>query len=99
MSAMTETEEKLLNVVTAHWTAGREIARKYHEAFDDRISYGTLYVTLRRLVEAGLVERQDGVDEDGLAAWFKLTGGSPQPDNAMHDPLFISGSQLSLIAI
>ncbi len=68
-----EKEFQLLALTTAERT-GRDIAKLYKRAAGRSISYGTLYPTLRRLVDAGWVRSRDDVNEAGRIKWFLITG-------------------------
>ncbi len=47
-------------VLIASEKHGRDIAKLYHERYGEAISYGTLYVTLRRLRDNGWVDVRAG---------------------------------------
>ena len=67
------TEYELL-VLTIKERTGREIADAYRKSVGRRISYGTLYTTLRRMKEAGWIAVRDDEDQDGRLKWFRILG-------------------------
>lgn len=54
------------------WVRGRALANLY-SGKHRRISYGTLYVRMRRLVEDGCVEQKEAEDEHGRLRLFRVT--------------------------
>lgn len=60
-------------VLGAREKIGRQIALDFAEDIGESIGYGTLYTTLRRLRDSGLVEARDDVDADGRVRYFKIT--------------------------
>lgn len=73
MKTLNPLEFQILAVLGTSPMAGRAIAVEYEKEFG-RISYGTLYTTLRRLGEAGLVDAAESSDADGRIRNFTLTG-------------------------
>lgn len=55
------------------WITGRDIALKYLEENGKQPSYGSLYTTLRDLMEADLIESRVDNDEDGPVRSFRVT--------------------------
>jgi DNA-binding PadR family transcriptional regulator len=80
------TEEMILDCVSARWKSGRIISQDYERRHGKPLSYGTLYLTLNRALVHGLVERKDDADEDGPAAFFKLSGGTRTQQDAVGLP-------------
>ena len=70
---MPSTTEYALLRLTVKERNGIEIADAYEAAMGKAISLGTLYTTLRRLKDAGLIAVRDDEDEDGRVKWFQLT--------------------------
>lgn len=68
---LSPTEFRLLGLVITERT-GREIAKQYKAETGRAISYGTLYTTLRRMREEGLVHMREGSDGDGRLRYFKI---------------------------
>src|SRR3989442_1520629 len=73
MKLPSDTEFQLMAILAARELAGREVAKRYKEETGSSISYGTLYTTLRRLADIGLVRVRDDEDEDGRLRYFSLT--------------------------
>src|SRR6266581_4015680 len=67
-------ELELMALVEFEELSGREVAKRYEQETEKRISYGTLYTTFRRLKESGWVEACDSSDVDGRVRYFRLTG-------------------------
>jgi len=65
-------ETELLALVVAE-RSGRDVAKRYREWTGQNLSYGTLYVVLRRLVEQGWVKVRDDEDADGRVRFFRVT--------------------------
>lgn len=63
-----------LLALCAHEKSGRELAKAYEKEAGRKISYGTLYTTMRRLKEAGFVTVRDDEDADGRIRFFQATG-------------------------
>lgn len=73
MKQLSLAEFQVLAAMGAREMAGRDIRIAFEKEFG-RISYGTLYTTLRRLRESGFLEDRDDADADGRIRYFKLTG-------------------------
>lgn len=67
----TSTQVRLLSLACTE-RSGREIAALYEERFGQAISYGTLYTTLRRLKEDGMVTMRK-TKGDGRARHYRIT--------------------------
>lgn len=65
--------EMVLLSLMARPHSGRHLARRLREATGRSISYGSLYTTLRRMRDDGLVEITVG--EDRRERLFQITGG------------------------
>lgn len=70
------------------WRAGRDVKIAIETAKGGSLSYGTLYVTLRRLEEEGLVESVDTVDGSGdrIRKFKRKPGGRRSPPDEEFDP-------------
>ena len=62
----------LLAVLNGAERRGHEIARCYADSIGESIAEGTLYVTLGRLRDDGLVRFRDD-DQDNRVRWFSMT--------------------------
>lgn len=78
------TELELLGL-TIQERSGREIAKRFKEVMGREISYGTLYTTLRRMSDAGLVRAREDHDEDGRVRYYKITAVGARAWNAARD--------------
>lgn len=78
MERISDREFELMALIAGGEMSGREIAKSFEEETGKPISYGTLYTTLRRLSERGLVNTRDDNDEDGRVRFFDLTGAGKQ---------------------
>ncbi len=65
-------EQELLSLVVTE-LSGREVAKLYERETGTRISYGTLYVTFRRLRDRGWVTTREAEEGDGRVRYFQLT--------------------------
>src|SRR5947209_5871301 len=74
MKRLSRTELELLGTLGSRRLSGRELARLYEGETRRNIAYGTLYTTMGRLRDQGLVEQQDSEDEDGRLRYFVMTG-------------------------
>src|SRR5688572_9765326 len=73
MKLPSPTEMRLLEILSEHGElAGREVAKAYAKEYKTTVSYGTLYTTMRRLKEQGLVATRDDEDEDGRVRFFSI---------------------------
>lgn len=73
MDLPSETELRLLALVVTE-RSGREVAQAFERETGREISFGTLYVTFRRLKEAGWITVRDDRNADGRVRWFRITG-------------------------
>lgn len=73
MKQLTTEEFKLLSVLGLEEISGRELASAYEKRFKRTIPYGTLYTTMRRLREKGLVNSREDSDRDGRLRLFSVT--------------------------
>jgi len=75
---------------------GRQLAELYRGEFGKPISYGSLYTTLRRLVENELVIAREDEDEDGRLRYFKLTAQGEEvfrEECSIYKGLFMLGER------
>jgi DNA-binding PadR family transcriptional regulator len=74
MLGLSHVEIALLSVLHLNEEqAGREVAASFRKEIGREIALGTLYTTLRRLKEEGLVNARDDEDEDGRIRFFTIT--------------------------
>ena len=73
MKKLTTKELMLLSIVGPRRLAGRAVAEQYKARTGKWISYGTIYCTMTRLFERGLVRYIDDTDEDGKLRLFQVT--------------------------
>lgn len=66
-------KELQLLALTVTERAGREVAKLFKRETGRSISYGTLYVTFRRLKERGWVTARDDGEGDGRVRFFRTT--------------------------
>jgi DNA-binding PadR family transcriptional regulator len=71
-------EFTLMALIGPNEIAGRPLAKLYKQETGKAISYGTLYTTLRRLIESGLVACREDEDKDGRLRFFVLTAQGHQ---------------------
>ncbi len=65
-------ELQLLSLITTART-GRQVAALYRQESGQRISWGSLYTSLRRMRTRGLVASREEPDEDGRIKYFLAT--------------------------
>ena len=68
---MTPLEADLLSVITSEELPGRAVRLEYEKRFNKRISYGVLYITLRRMTDAGLLLSRDEHSGGERARYFR----------------------------
>lgn len=84
---LSEREVELLQLLYSEIT-GREVAKAYRAKYGRAISYGTLYTTLRRMAENGLVEiTREDVDQDGRFRYYRILGAGTASLAATHERL------------
>jgi len=66
------------------YKAGRQISKEYKQKYKRGISYGALYLTLRRLVESGFAEFYDDSDQDGRLRYFRRSSGRKRPEKPLE---------------
>jgi DNA-binding PadR family transcriptional regulator len=72
MKPPSDLELALLSLAVREST-GRELAQNFAKSHGRALSYGSLYTTLRRMVEAGWLNQREDDDEDGRLRWYSLT--------------------------
>lgn len=72
-STPSPTEFKLLALLFTE-RSGRETAKLYEQRHGAKISYGTLYTTLSRMVDEGWVKSRESQGEDRRLRMFRITG-------------------------
>lgn len=77
LTNMNATERNLIALLESiperDWIAGRDLAHAYSDKYDMPMSYGTLYVTMSKLVEAGACESKEKQDSDRRRRYFRVT--------------------------
>src|SRR5262245_53101329 len=84
MDLPSETELRLLALVVTE-QSGRQVADSYEKATGREILPGTLYVTFRRLREAGWVTVRDDEHADGRVRWFQITAAGAKAMQRARD--------------
>ena len=74
MDSLSNLEFQLLALLGSKEQTGREVAAAYDRETGGKLSYGTLYTTLRRLKESGFLDARDADDVDGRVRYFKING-------------------------
>jgi DNA-binding PadR family transcriptional regulator len=80
-------EFELLALLIHGERSGRELAKAYKKEAARSISYGTLYVTLNRMVENGWVASREETDEVGKLTIYKITSGGRAAVNCFRSHL------------
>jgi DNA-binding PadR family transcriptional regulator len=65
--------ELALLALTVRESTGRQLAQEYEKRHKKPLSYGSLYTTLRRMVETGWLKQREDADEDGRLRWYLIT--------------------------